>query len=807
MLGYNDLSVATVAGVIAAGVFAAQFLAPSLLTLILVGFLKQEDTAATWSVIGRNLHASHWPVLLRTDTAGVDGVRRSVNVITAFQLFVFLLISVSSIVTPLGLYETVAPQKDLKEQPFHYAKDSTSLGIGTMARRNDFGLSRYCGDVQPFVCPWSNTTIIRATNSTNPTNVTFPGGYDRRLPINITEVYTAGFNTLDKTVSSALDIQWRTYQQMQTEPGGQKGQPYIGGNYRHLQQVLLNNNWEIYEGLIVDTKDGGIGFRNHTIPATQLLYGAVWSEDILFIEPETECVDRNITVNFRNLTQRSYTGDFVNISVVDRGGFVNLSRDAPWFDKNKTWENANLRDRAYYSAWWSNVYTMYFLNVTNPKELGYPNRFHYLNSSLGARFPVDNGAVGEDFSLRYDQLRLGDQFGLFLKMNTDYNGTARNGSSYANPYHISTANFTNIEDACKGQWYSDHANISSVAITCGFVYGTPRRIDGGNPMENVPDAEWSSPLYSCASAARASIKTVSFGFNGTNDLKSLRILDIQPKRYNSVSEMPLWAVENTALRVNYAPPIWGITVPEFENHTNISTSRQDHLYLPGYSDRFGLKPFQEKQNLAGVDFYHNIMALVYGLEYPQDTTDFPMPDYSGQTNFGLFTRWQELSANSTSARQIVNLLWTEISANAVVGTRGQLSKDRLQEAESPAGGDVPSTVMVPVRTNARTIRFKVLYGVPAFIVLALLVAIALLALVFVLIGRTRLSKLQRFLDETSAGRIYTKFLYMDDYPPNSRHTVWLHAVGKKRVDISGSYPHAAEATASLMEDHSASDRK
>jgi len=50
MLGYNDLSVGTVAGAIAAGVFVIQFLVPSLLTLILVGFLKQEDTAATWCV-------------------------------------------------------------------------------------------------------------------------------------------------------------------------------------------------------------------------------------------------------------------------------------------------------------------------------------------------------------------------------------------------------------------------------------------------------------------------------------------------------------------------------------------------------------------------------------------------------------------------------------------------------------------------------------------------------------------------------------------------------------------------------------
>ena len=80
--------------------------------------------------MGRNLHASHWPVLLRTDTTGAQGVRGSVKVITAFQMFLFLLISIASIVTPLGLYEAVVLQDGLKEHPFHYARDETWLGVG-----------------------------------------------------------------------------------------------------------------------------------------------------------------------------------------------------------------------------------------------------------------------------------------------------------------------------------------------------------------------------------------------------------------------------------------------------------------------------------------------------------------------------------------------------------------------------------------------------------------------------------------------------------------------------------------------------
>jgi hypothetical protein len=55
MVGSEDLTVGVIAGVIAAGVFIIQFLLPSLLILILIGFLRQEDTAATWCVSTRDL--------------------------------------------------------------------------------------------------------------------------------------------------------------------------------------------------------------------------------------------------------------------------------------------------------------------------------------------------------------------------------------------------------------------------------------------------------------------------------------------------------------------------------------------------------------------------------------------------------------------------------------------------------------------------------------------------------------------------------------------------------------------------------
>jgi hypothetical protein len=100
----------------------------------MVGFLLLSPLATTKkcrrSVVGRVLHSSHWPTMLRTDSAGTRGVRGSVRLIAVFEILLLLLISVASIVTPLGLYETIVPLAEMKEETFQYAQDNTPMGVG-----------------------------------------------------------------------------------------------------------------------------------------------------------------------------------------------------------------------------------------------------------------------------------------------------------------------------------------------------------------------------------------------------------------------------------------------------------------------------------------------------------------------------------------------------------------------------------------------------------------------------------------------------------------------------------------------------
>ncbi|KAF2275033.1 uncharacterized protein EI97DRAFT_459669 [Westerdykella ornata] len=784
MVRLEDLTVGTVAGIIAAGVFVAQLILPMLVILILVGLLRNENSAATWSVVGRALHSSHWPTILRTDTASAKGVRGSVRFIALLQLLLVLLVSIASIVTPLGLYESVLAGNGAEEVPFNYAKDETTIGLGTLPRNNALGFSRWCWDFVPKVCPFSETIIEETRNATNYQGQ-LPLGYDDRIPKNYTEIYSAGVSKLGRTVSSIFDIQWRTYKTIPENEYGWKGNTTrIVGDYRHLSQMVLNDRWDVVDGLVVDTKTGGIGFRNHTVP-TPTPYGSAWEEDILFIDPETACVDLNITLDFALQDPDEIYVDYLVLT--DRGGFADMNKAMPWFDANKTWENADLKGRAKLAGWLANALTMVYLNVTNPKSERYTKAFQYLESEVNKTFPLETKGLGS-FRPRHDQLMLKETYGDFLNLSTALNGSLLGGNtSYPNPFKISTANFSEIAIECSNANPRSYSNMSNIAVGCGMLLGAARRKDGTSSLFFDPGSEWTVPLYSCATAAKATIKTVSFRYNGTAGLSSLKIDDIRPKQYAKDEDKPLWAVEKSALRLNYANPVWGITIPEHANHPNITTARQEHLYLPGYVDPSDIgAPTNGAQNLPGVDFYSRIIGFIYEFDTVDVSASWGIPDYTGRSNMALYNKWQQLSRNPEDAARIINLIWTDISANAVVGTKGHLPSPPLQNL---AKRDEPqSSVMVPVKLYTRRIQFKLVYGIPAFLALAVGAAIFAMALVFVCIGRAGPARLRRYLDQTSAGRIFTTFLYPNDCPPGAPKATWENLVGAKHIDVSGQVP-------------------
>ena len=195
----------------------------------------------------------------------------------------------AAIVTPLGLYQTVEPD-DPSLETFQFVKDKTPFGYATPGRVTG-PFSRSCG---VDTCPgsWVNRTCVQQGLLQNCSSVI----YGRAIPDLWRTTLREGAEQIDQSVSSIFDIQWRN--QFKAFDGYGESGWYLKSGYRQVDILILESTIQLVDGLIVDAKKGGIGFRNHTAPATFHEYGTTWTEDILFIEPETQCVDLNVTFDF-----------------------------------------------------------------------------------------------------------------------------------------------------------------------------------------------------------------------------------------------------------------------------------------------------------------------------------------------------------------------------------------------------------------------------------------------------------------------------------------------------------------------------
>lgn len=381
--------------------------------------------------------------------------------------------SIAAIVTPLGLYEDIAPQKETTLVNFHYIKDSSALGAGTPPRP-EAGFSRICRGGR-MACPNTGQTIT-PVNVTSPqgyisTNYEAPQGYNTRIPRTVYDFWNSGITLFNSTISSPFDIQWRTWR-TSVKNGSDflsfnssffnNGSTYAIGSYRPLANLLLNDRWDVVEGLVVDSKSGGIGFRNHTVPSTYLPYGGRWSEDILFIEPVTECVGLNFSLDFRLTSEGNLFSSDLHVGYarfVDHGGFVDINRQPLPFKPIGNQTDPGLSERAYTQAWITNMLTMLIWNITDwtpGKGITVEPPFTYLNSHLGMEITLpQKEKEKQPVNFKdYHSLSIFNNPGNFLITVVDlpysslptYNYTpAWNYTDLPpNPFKIGTANFTNF---------------------------------------------------------------------------------------------------------------------------------------------------------------------------------------------------------------------------------------------------------------------------------------------------------------------------------------------------------------------------
>ncbi|KAK1752031.1 hypothetical protein QBC47DRAFT_64055 [Echria macrotheca] len=735
----SDLTVGQVSAIIAAGIAVAKLFLPNLLAFLFVGTLREDGgnvtaNAVSWSVISRFLHSSEWPVLLGSDSATYRNVLWSARILRLASLLGTLLISVAAIVTPLGLYEAIVPADNQAGLDFHYVADSGVFGQGTPPRNESLPFSRMCYNT---TCP-SLTPVSSSGDA-----------IDTRVPPGTISLFSSGASALASSVSSIFDIQWRSWTWMGLEDNSSL---YPVGLGRQISIVALDNTLEVVEGLVLDTVDGAIGFRNHSAPPVSS-DGSTWTEDLLFIQPVTQCVNTNLTIEY-TIPLNNASSSLISVKdirIVDHGGFAALDQTFPQWKRSEAQTNPDFRIRAYQAAWLNNVFVMKLLNVTDFEATDNndaPVRFNRsINSTIGQAFVLPKLGCSVSSSPQY--VSTDNAYACF---------TPRVNFNLSQPFNITpevSSDFFNedVRSLCQGTVFNDLGNLANPSAGCGLVFGSSQPLTGESNVLPQPGSRWSKPMYSCASGVEAVIKTVTFAFNRTDDIQGLTVVSVTDKIYPSEEAKPLWAVENLPVDMGIMPPLWGLVTPEAVAAANISpanhleTLRRENLFLPGQSAINIPPPGLKTQNLPGVNFFVDALSVMYSVEPLSAASDTSpeggMSDYTGQGNLAMARRWANMSASPEGVAKMLDLIWTDYAANVVVGTKGLASSAGTE-------GAVPA-----VTVYARRIRYDLRYAVPAVLVLAFIGLALLAAAIAVLLGMAGPAKVRRYLNASSAGRILT----------------------------------------------------
>jgi len=789
-----ELTVGYVSGLIAASIFVLQILLPNILIVVVVGLLAKKHSAVTWSVVERNLLSSLWPTFLNADSAVSDKVELSILLLTWMRPLGLALIAVAAVVTPLGLYEEVVPDRQPQPAAMIYLPDTGPFGIGTLPR-DHAGFNRLCGGFQPLQCP-GTTVVIGYDEEYDPidnitllSNGTVPSSeyYDTRIPELLGELYQSGLSQQPRSVSSFFDIETRQFTFRKQSSFGIK-KPYTVDFFQYLKSIYLDNTLNPVEGLVTNTISGGVGFRHHTVPVVSGT-AAEWSEDILFIEPEIVCVPLNLSYEFQLPWETDFLGpQLTNLSIVDEGGFVDIVPEYPLLDLNETQRDPQLWNRAYKAAWMTNAYTMAYMNITRPS----PHAFAYLNSMVGQRWPVteDQAMGASPYSANFQPY-----YGMVQPptYTSNYTFAKYPEANYSNPFGFSISNYTSIHVVCSGAGGQDTANTTRPSVECGLVLGAARRTDGDESLAFVPGTWWRQPIYSCAGTSKATIKSVQFLYNMTvesrNTLEALSVQTIQDKEYEDVEHMPIWGVETVDVQYADITQLWGLVSPAEQKSVNLTTIQASHLYLPGHMGSLNYQR-QGYGYLPGASGPVDILESLFNTLSARDGTQ----DYSGATNVATLSRWREASKTAGGVSKMLSLIWTDKAANLLTGTRGWntqtltpdslLPSPRKRKRQSQVAEDqTESRTLVSVTVYRRRVRYRWQFAIPAFLSITLVGLTSVGAFILCVLMRSTPAKINHYLRHLSTGRLLSAIQYPGESDQEASTEEWLSQVGHKPVEV------------------------
>ena len=158
-------------------------------------------------------------------------------------------------------------------------------------------------------------------------------------------------------------------------------------------------------------------------------------------------------------------------------------------------------------------------------------------------------------------------------------------------------------------------------------------------------------------------------------------------------------------------------------------------------------------------------------------------DYSGLNSFALSVKWRELSRSPQTAPQVINLIFTDIMANTLMGTKAGNLPSETNSSTGSGSGQYQNFVQV----WDKKIVYDIRYAIPAIILLSLWLPILLVALILWCTSRASVAALKQLINQLSAGRLSTNFLLHRDSqapPADASSKEWSEKAGSTVVGFS-----------------------
>jgi hypothetical protein len=228
------------------------------------------------------------------------------------------------------------------------------------------------------------------------------------------------------------------------------------------------------------------------------------------------------------------------------------------------------------------------------------------------------------------------------------------------------------------------------------------------------------------------------------------------------------------MNISDVDALWGLVHDRYENSAHLWTLRREKFWLPAIATVFATIS-SASDSLASANTFGAALAEVYDLYLSSSTGLY---DYSGQTNLALNRLWQGYSQNASTTGNIINLIYTDIIATALVGTKSAIMRSSLgAQSSSNDGTSLPANALAQVRKFELKVQYNLFYAVPAFIVLLLSAIMFLAAVAMWIARRFSVAGLRQLLNQTSTGRTMTSILYPELCDPRAPTKEWIEKAG------------------------------